>query len=168
MNVANLVVLRVSGKDAIELASQFDNTPPPAELKFEPIRYPVNPEGTIFSARRTEGTGQTLEQLMEQPQRTYADVNLETANMLSQRENFEAVCRVLSAKEDPVRLNQFIIHLAARPKVGDDQAEAATRYIRQKARSLTRFSKDEIAAYIAKQTRFGDDESGLIPEFDTQ
>ncbi len=40
LNVANFIVMRVSGKDSHELASQFDNTPPDPEVRIEAVYQP--------------------------------------------------------------------------------------------------------------------------------
>jgi hypothetical protein len=37
MNVGNLVVFRTTRRDSYDLASQFDNTPPPADTKVESV-----------------------------------------------------------------------------------------------------------------------------------
>ena len=41
MNVGNVVSFRVSGRDSRMLASQYDNTPPPADLEWQPDRRPA-------------------------------------------------------------------------------------------------------------------------------
>ena len=38
LNVGNFVSFRTTGVDGLELASQFDNTPPEADPVWEPIR----------------------------------------------------------------------------------------------------------------------------------
>ncbi len=42
-NVGNLVVFRVTGRDSYDLASQFDNTPPPPETRVEPVYQEYDP-----------------------------------------------------------------------------------------------------------------------------
>ena len=41
LDVANFIVLGVSGRDSQDVASQFENTPPPAEIKLEPVYQSV-------------------------------------------------------------------------------------------------------------------------------
>lgn len=168
LNVANLIVLRVSGRDAVEMAPQFDLTPPPPQVKFEPIRYAVNAEGTLFATQKTERSGQTLEQLVEGIQKPYSDMHLEMANWLAQQENYHAICRVLGHQSSPVRLYQFFVYLESKPVVNPSQGQAAVAFVRQQARQLTTFTREEIARYIVQQTQAEGDNSGLIPEFDTQ
>lgn len=48
LNVGNFVCFRVTGVDGPELAAQFDNTPPPPDIVWEPIRMPSEQStGTI-------------------------------------------------------------------------------------------------------------------------
>lgn len=52
LTATNLIVFRVSGEDAHELASQFDCTPPPAETKREEKLTPVsNPVDVLLSGK---------------------------------------------------------------------------------------------------------------------
>ena len=167
LNVANLITLRVSGKDAVELAAQYDLTPPPPEVKFEPIRYPVSEDGTVFTTEASLGTGAKLEQLVEGPSQLYSDVHLETANLLAQLPNYQAICRVLNAEGIPRTLQQFRIDFADKPDVGKKLAAEAEAYIRQRARERAVFTMQEIAAYIAEYTHSSTDEGGSIPAYDS-
>jgi hypothetical protein len=85
---------------------------------------------------------------------------------LSQLPNYQAICRVLTAKAWPRTLHQFRIDLMNKPEVSDRQAAEAEQYIRARARQMTAFTREQIAAYIAEATRSVGDDSGLIPEFD--
>ena len=168
LNVANLITLRVSGKDAVDLAAQYDLTPPPPEVKFEPIRYPVDEDGTIFTTEASLGTRSKLEQLVEGPSQLYSDVHLETANLLAQLPNYQAICRVLNAEGVPRTLQQFRINFADKPGVGEKLAADAEAYLRQSAREHAVFTRREIAAYIAEYTHSSTDEGGSIPAYDVQ
>ena len=165
LNVANLVVLRVSGRDAGEVASQYDLTPPPAQAKYEPIRIEVG-EG-IFTHDKTP-SGMPLEQVVEGDQIPYSDMLLEMANELAQQGNYEAVCRVLEPASPPLRLQQFSIYLRDKPAINGEEAQAASTNIRQNAQKQAKYTREEIAAYVADQTLCGGDESGLIPALDIQ
>ena len=48
-NVGNLVVFRVSGRDSYDLASQFDNTPPAADTRVEPVYQYYDYQGKRIS-----------------------------------------------------------------------------------------------------------------------
>ena len=100
LNVANLIVIRVSGKDSPTLASQFDNTPPAPDKSMEPL-YRVHPTRAgryrraalqIFSPASGEGT---LYREKELPRRLYSDVQAEQANRLTVQPNFSAYCRLV-------------------------------------------------------------------------
>jgi len=97
LNVANLLVLRVSGKDSFELASQFDNTPPEPEVKMEPVYRQVTAiDGKpIFVERKDPPTKTKQFHEVEQPQRLYSDVAAERANQLSLLPGLVALCRLL-------------------------------------------------------------------------
>lgn len=100
LNVANFIVLRASGRDSYELASQFDNTPPPPDLRKEPYyQRNVDREGTpFFTEGYLPGTDEKAYQEVEQPRRAYNDVQAETANDLATLENYQAVCRIFEGR----------------------------------------------------------------------
>ena len=168
LNVANLIAFRVSGRDAVEIAVQYDLTPPPPRMKFEPIREALDEEQTTFGKYKTPESGEPLEHLVEDMQVPYSDMQLEMANELAQQENYEAICRVLEPTERPVHLQQFSLFLADKPSVRKADAQEAAAYIREKARGYTHYTREQIAAYIAEQTTCGDDTSGRIQEGDVQ
>lgn len=148
LNVANLIVMRVSGKDSHELASQFDNTPPPPERKMEPLyqRYGLSDAGeplyiTFFSP---EGVG-TLFREVELPRRLYSDVEAETANRLTVMGNYQAVCRLVSEGKLVERTIRTLIPQGVRDP-------AAAEYIRQRSLALGK-DQGEVKAEI--ETRMG-------------
>jgi hypothetical protein len=98
LNVGNLVVFRVSGQDGFDLASQFDNTPPPPEIVMEP-RYQLhrrenNGEGVFKVEKPPTGAG-TLYHEVPRIRRTYSDMQGEMANRLSIQPNYQAWCRLI-------------------------------------------------------------------------
>lgn len=99
LNVANLIVMRISGKDSFELASQFDNTPPPPERRLQPLYRPdghsAQGEQLFITHESPEGTG-TVYHEVEQPRRPYSDVQAETANRQTILHNHRAMCRLVS------------------------------------------------------------------------
>jgi hypothetical protein len=99
-NVGNLVVFRVTGRDSYDLASQFDNTPPPPDTRVEPIYQEFDYQGlnTLIQAQLNTGEG-TLYQEVELPRRPYSDVESEKANKLSILPNYEAWCRLIQYPE---------------------------------------------------------------------
>lgn len=167
LNVSNLVVLRVTGRDGLDLALQYDLTPPPPEVRFEPLRYPVNDTGTIFVEEKSEGTGSKLFQQVAGPSQLYSDVAMETANLLAQLPNYQAICRILKADEEPpVHLEQYRIDLAPPPRVDPDQCERATAYIKARARKRAAYTRREIAKRIEAYTGSTKDPDGTIPAED--
>ncbi len=98
LNVANFIVMRVSGKDSHELASQFDNTPPPPDTRMEAVyqRYDVGDDRVRVFTSTWLPTGEgSLFHEVEQPRRPYSDVEAETANRLSVLPNRHAICRLV-------------------------------------------------------------------------
>lgn len=167
LNVANLISLRVSGRDALDLAGQFENTPEELDPQFRPVYKPLNQEEDLFFASALP-SGEKLFQLEPGAQRTYSDVEMETANLLSQAHNYQAICRVLSANDHPKKLHQFRINLLNQPEVDERQAEATIARIRQNACDRAAYTREQIAAYIAEYTKSDSDDDGAIPMFDTQ
>lgn len=89
LNVANFIVMRVSGRDSAELATQFDNTPPPPERRYEPVRFQSENFPDFYEQRTT------LEQEVDGPRRLYSDVAAEQANALSILPNYRARVRLV-------------------------------------------------------------------------
>ncbi|MFH2039952.1 MAG: hypothetical protein ABIJ65_11005, partial [Chloroflexota bacterium] len=96
LNVGNMIVFRVTGRDSYALASQFDNSPPPSDTRVEPIfrEYEYQGVEALIETRLNTGEGK-LYQEVELPRRPYSDVEAETANGLSILPNFEAMCHLI-------------------------------------------------------------------------
>jgi len=98
LNVGNLVVFRTTGRDGFDLASQFDNTPPPPEKVMEPEYKPYKTTGSgeqLYSMpKSTLGVG-SLYHEVERIRRTYSDMQGEMANKLSILPNYRACCRLI-------------------------------------------------------------------------
>jgi len=161
LNVANVICLRVSGKDSIEIAQQFDLTPPEAEPRFEPIVQEVG--DNVFANLVSPGTGTGLYRMVARDPQAYSDVHLETANLLAQLRNHTAICRILTAKERPRTLHQFRIILDDKPPVGESQVE----YIRERSRGLCTYTREQVTQLIADYTS-SDSGDGEIPIFTTE
>ena len=93
MNVANFIVLRTSGRDSHELASQFDNTPPEEEPEIKPI-YAKTTAGYSVQAA-TSATGEKVFQEVPAKRRAYSDMQAETANKLATLYDHQANIRIL-------------------------------------------------------------------------
>ena len=95
-----------TGRDGYELASQFDNTPPPPDKMMEPIHQPYknaeNGEQLYIQPKSTTGVGNLYHEV-ERLRRTYSDMEGERANQLSILPNFEAWCRLIHYPEDGSR-----------------------------------------------------------------
>src|SRR5207253_1972196 len=92
LNVANLFVFRVSGVDAVEMARQFDLTPPDPPMRFDKIRVEVQ-QGVYVPYELPSGI--TPEQEVPGPRQAYSDVHLETANLLAVLPQHQALIRIL-------------------------------------------------------------------------
>ena len=97
LNVANLVVFRVSGKDGLELSGQFDNTPYESPPTYRPTMAQV--DRGIFVQAQTSGSGTTLYEMMPGVREPYGDTRMETANILATLPQYQALVRVVSSDE---------------------------------------------------------------------
>jgi hypothetical protein len=100
LNVGNFIVMRVSGKDSFELASQFDNTPPAPEIRKEPYYAPFDDDSETYSdydvwTQYKLPSGESVYHEVEQPRRAFNDVQAERANQLSNLPNHQLLCRLV-------------------------------------------------------------------------
>ena len=151
LNVANFIVMRVSGRDSYDLAAQFDNTPPEPEVKMEPVYRqqqtdPRTGETVFVTAQRMDGAGTQYHQVKQQP-RPYSDVVAEKANQLSILSNWGGMCRLVEGRD----LKEYTFD-ADVPR-GVERPDVA-RYIREKSAALGVYYGD-VDADIAE--RIGDD-----------
>jgi hypothetical protein len=107
LSVGNFIIFRITGKDAHEIAMQFDNTPPEGEPKLGAIPYRTGREGVY----RTAGD----KVLTASSRRGYGDVQNETANYLTNTPNYRAYCKFI---EDG-RLAEYCIGTRRIDSVGD-------------------------------------------------
>jgi hypothetical protein len=91
LNVGNFIVFRVTGRDADELANQFDNTPPEPEPSLKAVPYRTGREGLY----RTAGD----KAMVKGSSRSYGDVSNETANYLANSPNYQAYCKLIEGRE---------------------------------------------------------------------
>lgn len=160
LNVANFIVMRVSGRDSFELSSQFDNTPPPPDERFEPLykQYGSNPQTGedlyIVSKSASSEAGTRYHKAKQQP-RSYSDVAAERANLLARLPNQQALCRLVNGRD-------LVEHLCdTLPPLGEENPQTAAA-IRQLSLRLGK-PREEVEADI--ENRIGDHlEFGEIPE----
>ena len=167
LNVGNIVSFRVSGRDSYFLASQFDNTPPPADTKMETVFQPwaEAPRGTdLFIPARMAGTRDLLYQEVVQPQRAYNDMEAEMANKLSTLSNFQAYCRLIRRPE-PGRsiLGEYRIATYPKPQVQGQWREDIREKCIAQSRQLYGRDRATVEAAIVARTGGRIEESGSIP-----
>ena len=152
LNVGNLVVFRVSGKDSYALASQFDNTPPPPDTRVEPVyrEYRLHENSFLIETKLSTGEGKLYEEV-ELPRRPYSDVEAEMANQLSILPNYEARCRLIHIPTDGSRPKLTESHIVTELLgTGKDDAGIAAR-IRERSRSLA-LPRERVEADIARRS----------------
>ena len=147
LNVANFVVMRVSGRDSFDLASQFDNTPPEPEVRMEPVyRFHSRDQATgeeYFTARQlTTGAGTQYHPVKQQP-RPYSDVAAEKANQLSILANWRGTCRLVEGRD--LREYTFDTDEA----LGEERPDIAA-YIRQRS-AMMGISREKVDAAIERR-----------------
>jgi hypothetical protein len=89
LNVGNLIFFRLTGRDALELSAQFDNTPPEPEPERQPMLYRTSREGVYRTGDKTEYV------IVPGKPRPYSDVAYEMANRLTNLANFECYCKLI-------------------------------------------------------------------------
>jgi len=121
----------------------------------------------VFVHKMGSGSKSGLYQQVWRDEQSYSDAHLETANLLAQLPNYQALCRVLSNKPNPRRLHQFRIELADKISVPMEVAQQRIDYVRSKSRAMCKYSRQGIEDYIARYTSSDNDESSY-PIYDTQ
>ena len=134
LNVGNFVLFRVTGRDAREMAMQFDNSPP----EPEPVLRSVPHRSGYAGIYRTRG-----EQVYAPGSpRGYGDVERESANQLANNPNYQAHCKFIEAGE----LAEYYIK-TVRPEARPDEQRAEE--IRQRSRAMAG-PRSAVEARIAK------------------
>lgn len=131
LNVANLMVFRVSGKDAVELAGQFDNTPYEHPAHYQPVLAGL--DNNLFVPMQTAGSNTPLYRELPGMRETYSDTHLETANILATLPQHQAIMRVMDSQSR--ELKQYRVQ--ALP-VSCSPNEQKAAHIREQSRRLTR------------------------------
>lgn len=149
LNVGNMVVFRISGRDSYALASQFDNTPSPADTRVEPVYQSYEFKGQEFLIEASMNTGEgKLYQEVELPRRPYSDVEAEMANQLSILPNYQAWCRLINIPTDHVKLPRLVEHKIVTEELGKGEwNQAVSDAIRKRSSEMARTKKqveDEI------------------------
>ncbi len=121
LNVGNFALFRLTGRDARDMAMQFDNSPPEAEPVLKSIPYRTGREGVY----RTGGD----RSLVKGSTRSYSDVSNETANYLANVPNYRAYCKLIEGTD----LAEYFV--AAEPcELAQDAQTAAA--IQERSRRL--------------------------------
>jgi hypothetical protein len=151
LNVGNLVVFRVSGRDSYSLASQFDNTPPPPDTRVEPVyqEYEFKGMDTLIEARLNTGEGK-LYQEVELPRRPYNDVEAEMANKLSVLRDYEAMCRLIHRPGDGKRPTLEEHHILTNKFPEEEYDPEVANAVREKARGMAK-PREEVEKDIKRR-----------------
>ena len=88
--MGNFIFFRITGKDSLELAIQFDNTPPEPDLEPQPMLYNTSQKGVYRVGDRREFV------MAKGKPRMYSDVAQEMANRLSNLPNYECWCKLIT------------------------------------------------------------------------
>lgn len=134
LNMANLIAFRVSGKDALELAGQFDNTPRELPSHYQPI-YSDLGQG-VSVPMQTGGSNTGLFREIPGLREPYSDTHLETANLLAMLPQHQAIVRILDNQRK--ELQQYRIDA----KLFNAPPTPFTEHIRQQSRSLGQSVKE--------------------------
>ena len=154
LNVGNMIVFRVSGRDSYSLASQFDNTPPPSDTRVEPVYQGYEYKGSEFLVETSLSTGEgKLYQEVELPRRPYSDIESEMANQLSILPNFQAWCRLIHDPSDKKVAPSLIERKIKTEELGLNEADPEmAKYIRHRSRMLAK-PREEVESEILERLR---------------
>jgi hypothetical protein len=152
LNVGNMVVFRVTGRDSYSLASQFDDTPPPPDTRVEPVYREYKYQGTDFLIETNLSTAEgKLYQEVELPRRPYSDVEAEKANELSILPNYEAICCLIHMPgkgKHPSLVEKHIIT----DILGDKEYDSGIAVrVRERSRQMA-FSREEVEKDITRRS----------------
>lgn len=151
LNVANFIVMRVSGRDSADLATQFDNTPPEPEVKIEPVYRAFRQDEATGERRyvaKTLASGGAVEyHEVKQLSRPYSDMAAERANHLSILLNQQAICRLVVGRE----LKEYVCDTL--PPMGVEDTETAA-FIRQRSAASGK-PREEVEAEIDRRIGTG-------------
>lgn len=132
LSVGNFIIFRVTGKDAREIAMQFDNTPPEGEPRLESVTHRSGREGIYRTSKDKVLTAGS--------RRGYGDVQNETANYLSNTPNYQAYCKFIEGR----KLTEYSLATRSVDSLPDPSVAAR---IRENSRQLGR-PRTEIEARI--------------------
>lgn len=167
MNVGNIVVFRVTGRDGYALASQFDNTPPPPDTRVEPVYQYYEYQDQQFLVDTSLSTGEgKLYQEVELPKRPYSDMEAEMANRLSILPDYQAWCRLIHKPQDssdfPGLVERLIKTEDLDQKISHEQrmqGKEIAKRIRERSSEMAR-TQEEVEKDIENRTR------GEVPPID--
>lgn len=162
LNVGNIIIFRVTGRDSYELASQFDNTPPPADTRVEPVYggYKYQELDLFIETKLNTGEGK-LYQEVELPRRPYNDVEAERANQLSIQPDYQAWSRLIyvpkSRKKDgsPHLVEHNFRTVDFEKEIEIDDALVKEKVNQIKKNSRTKGTPREIVEKEIKRRTFG-------------
>jgi hypothetical protein len=141
LNVGNMIIFRVTGRDSYELASQFDNTPPAPDVRMEPVYDALNFQGReFFVETRMNSVDGGLHQEVELPRRAYNDVEAEMANKLSILPDYYAWCRLIKKSADPEKEPPSLYEVRVKTEHMTQRRgnPAMAAYIRERSRNMAR------------------------------
>ena len=159
LNVGNMIIFRTTGRDSYELASQFDNTPPPADIRMEPVYGPVHFQGREFFSEVKLNTREGgLHQEVELPRRAYNDVEAEMANKLSTLPDYYAWCRLVRKPDDALKPPElFEVRIRTEHMTEKKGNPKVAAYIKERSRNMA-LSRDEVEKDV------GSREFKIIPD----
>jgi hypothetical protein len=130
LNVGNFIFFRLTGKDSLELAVQFDNTPPVPDLEPQPMLYPTSQDNVFRVGDRREFV------MAKGKPRLYSDVAQEMANRLSNMPNYECWCKL-------VKEGRLVEHYIATEPITKTKNSKTAEEIIELSRKLAR-NREEV------------------------
>jgi len=137
LNVGNFILFRITGKDSLELANQFDNTPPEPDPEPEPVLHRTSQKGVFRKGASSEyimGKGKP---------RLYSDVSQEMANRLSNLPNYECWCKL-------VKDGKLVEHHIKTIPLPDSKNDVQAKEIKEASKKLGR-KREEVEKEVKKK-----------------
>jgi hypothetical protein len=151
LTVGNKIIFRVSGVDAVVLAKEFDNTPPPPDRTMQPLYKEQGklPSGELLYMQPSSPIGVgSLYREVELPRRSYSDVEGEKANQLTTLAQFTASAKIVL---ETGALKEYTFK-PTRPTISDvPQARARAERIRSESRRKFGRDREQVEEEILKR-----------------
>lgn len=165
LTVGNKIIFRVSGVDAVILAKEFDNTPPPPDRTMQPLYKEQGklPNGELLYMQPSSPMGVgSLYREVELPRRAYSDVEGERANQLTTLAQFTARAKIVL---ESGALQEFTFQPIKPTISATPQAERRAERMRSESRRKFGRDREQVEEEIFRRQGQIAEEPGAEPVY---